>query len=157
MTRAFLGLGANLGDRLAGLQAAVDHLAATGGITVLASSDVYETAPIGPPQPDYLNAVVEIETTLEPRELLRRCLEIEAVLGRERGERWGARTIDIDLLRFDDLAMDEDDLVLPHPRMHERAFVLIPLADLTGAAAAAGVDPSGVRRWGQPLAVPSAS
>ncbi len=132
MTRAFLGLGSNLGDRLGNLTEAVNLLHARDGIEVVRSSRVYETAPVGPPQPDYLNAVVEIETTMPPRTLLRACLEVEHVLGRERAERWGPRVIDVDLLTYGDEEVDEPGLAVPHPRMHERGFVLIPLLELTG-------------------------
>jgi 2-amino-4-hydroxy-6-hydroxymethyldihydropteridine diphosphokinase len=129
--RAFLGLGSNLGDRPANLQAAVDRLGEREGIRVVRSSRVYETDPVGgPPQPAYLNAVIEIETELDPRELLTACLDVERDLGRVRSERWGPRTIDIDVLTFDRLTVDEPDLTVPHPRMHERGFVLAPLAEL---------------------------
>lgn len=84
----------------------------------------------GPEQPYFLNAVVEVGTELEPRDLLRACLEVEDRLGRVRGERWGPRAIDIDVLAYGDLDVDEPDLVIPHPRMHERAFVLVPLLEL---------------------------
>ncbi len=131
MTRAFLGLGSNLGDRLANLRAAVDALDAREGIQVVRSSRVYETDPVGPPQPDYLNAVIELETSLPPRTLLRACLEAELQLGRERSERWGPRTIDIDLLTYGNEEIDQPGLVVPHPRMHERGFVLAPLLELT--------------------------
>jgi 2-amino-4-hydroxy-6-hydroxymethyldihydropteridine diphosphokinase len=129
--QAFLALGSNLGDRLATLQGAVDRLDARPSIDVVRSSRVYETEPVGPPQPPYLNAVIEIRTELEPRELLNECLAIEGELGRVRAERWGPRTIDIDVLTYDEREIDEPDLEIPHPRMHERAFVLIPLTDLT--------------------------
>jgi 2-amino-4-hydroxy-6-hydroxymethyldihydropteridine diphosphokinase len=130
--RALLGLGSNLGDRLANLQAAVDLLDRRPGVRVLRSSRVYETDPVGgPPQPEYLNAVVETETSLEPRELLTACLDVEHELGRVRAEGWGPRTIDVDVLTFDERTIDEPDLVVPHPRMHERAFVLVPLTELT--------------------------
>lgn len=129
--RAVLGLGSNLGDRLANLQRATDVLGERPGVRVLRSSRVYETDPVGgPPQPDYLNAVVEIETSLEPRDLLTACLDVERELGRVRAERWGPRTIDVDLLIFDERTIDEPDLVVPHPRMLERAFVLVPLAEI---------------------------
>ena len=84
----------------------------------------------GPPQPDYLNAVIEVATDLSPAELLRTCLETEAELGRERRERWGPRAIDIDLLTYGDRDIDEPGLTVPHPRMHERAFVMVPLLEL---------------------------
>jgi 2-amino-4-hydroxy-6-hydroxymethyldihydropteridine diphosphokinase len=165
--RAFLGLGSNLGDRPANLQAAVDRLGEREGIRVARSSRVYETDPVGgPPQPAYLNAVIEVETELDPRELLTGCLDVERDLGRVRSERWGPRTIDIDVLTFDRLTVDEPDLTVPHPRMHERGFVLAPLAELdadpmlpegrrlaelrTGTGMLAGVRP-----FAPPLRVPS--
>jgi 2-amino-4-hydroxy-6-hydroxymethyldihydropteridine diphosphokinase len=128
--RAFLGVGSNLGDRLATLQSAADLLNATPGIRVVRSSRVYETAPVGPPQPDYLNAVLEVDTDLDPHALLRECLDVERRLGRERRERWGPRTIDVDVLTYSDSSIDEPGLRVPHPRMHERAFVLAPLLEL---------------------------
>jgi 2-amino-4-hydroxy-6-hydroxymethyldihydropteridine diphosphokinase len=129
-TRAYLGLGSNLGDRLANLQSAVDRLQRTHGVRVVRSSRVYETAPVGPPQPDYLNAVVEIDSDLDAGSLLEACLEVERTLGRVRTERWGPRTIDVDVLTFGEEAIDERGLTIPHPRMHERAFVLVPLLEL---------------------------
>lgn len=128
--RCFLSLGSNLGDRLFNLQHAVDRLASIDGIEVLRSSRIYETAPVGPSQPDYLNAVLEIATSLSPRELLSQCHRIEDELGRVRRERWGPRPVDIDILTFGDAEVEEPELVIPHPRMHERAFVLAPLAEL---------------------------
>jgi 2-amino-4-hydroxy-6-hydroxymethyldihydropteridine diphosphokinase len=128
--RAFLALGSNLGDRLANLQRAVGLLGATEGIRVVRSSRVYETEPVGPPQPDYLNAVVEVETTRSPRGLLEACLEVERAMGRVRRERWGPRVIDVDVLTYGREAVEEPGLVVPHPRMHERAFVLVPLLEL---------------------------
>lgn len=137
--RCYLGLGSNLGERLANLRRAVDLLGGSPGIRVLRSSRVYETDPVGPPQPDYLNAVVEVETTLPARELLRACLDVERELGRVRAERWGPRIVDVDVLTYGDETIDEPGLTVPHPRMHERDFVLVPLADLDpGAVAAAG-------------------
>jgi len=128
---AFLGLGSNLGDRLATLQHAVDLLDAEPGITVLASSRVWETDAVGgPPQPDYLNAVVRVETDLEPRALLDACQRVEAALGRVRHVRWGPRTVDIDIELYGDETVDEPDLTVPHPRMLERAFVILPLLEL---------------------------
>lgn len=128
--RAFLGLGSNLGDRSENLRRAVALLDARDGVRVVRTSSIYETEPVGPPQPDFLNAVAEIDTTLSPRALLEACLGVEAEMGRVRRERWGPRVIDVDLLLFDDQRIDEPDLVVPHPRMHERAFVLVPLAEL---------------------------
>jgi len=128
---AFLALGSNLGDRLATLQRAVELLDARDAIEVVRSSRVYETVPVGPPQPSYLNAVIEVRTRLEPRGLLEAGLSVEAELGRERLERWGPRTLDVDVLTYDDLEIREPDLEIPHPRMHERGFVLVPLGELT--------------------------
>jgi 2-amino-4-hydroxy-6-hydroxymethyldihydropteridine diphosphokinase len=128
---AYLGLGSNLGDRLANLRSAVDRLGEEEGIRVDASSRVWETAPVGgPEQPDYLNAVVRVETDLEPRDLLEVCRRIESALGRERAVRWGPRTIDVDVLLYDERTVDEPDLVVPHPRIAERAFVVLPLLEL---------------------------
>ncbi|MGH2659104.1 MAG: 2-amino-4-hydroxy-6-hydroxymethyldihydropteridine diphosphokinase [Actinomycetota bacterium] len=130
-TTAYLGLGSNLGDRLANLQRAVELLAAQPGLKVVRSSRVYETDPVGgPPQPDYLNAVVEVETSVSPRELLNVCMEVERGFGRVRDERWGPRTIDIDVLTYDEEEVDDPDLTVPHPRMHQRGFVLVPLIEL---------------------------
>jgi 2-amino-4-hydroxy-6-hydroxymethyldihydropteridine diphosphokinase len=139
--RAFLGLGSNLGDREAILRAAVAALE-----DVVAVSPVYETAPVGGPggQGPYLNAVVELDTRRSPRELLEVCRRAEAAAGRIREERWGARTLDVDVLLVGDLVVDEPDLVVPHPRLWERRFVLAPLADLAPeivpAAAVAAAD-----------------
>ena len=129
-TKAYLALGSNLGDRLENLREAVRLLDGTDGIDVVRSSRIYETDPVGPPQPAYLNAVVEIETTRSPRELLEAGSAVEDELGRVRAERWGPRTIDVDVLTYDELTVDEPDLTIPHPRMHERGFVLIPLGEL---------------------------
>jgi 2-amino-4-hydroxy-6-hydroxymethyldihydropteridine diphosphokinase len=131
--RAYLGLGSNVGDRAARLQVAVDELAARAG-RIVAISPVYETEPVGgPPQPDYLNAVVAVETALSPRELLRVAKELEAEAGREPPDpdgRWGPRPLDVDILMVGAERVDEPDLVVPHPRIHQRAFVLAPLADI---------------------------
>jgi 2-amino-4-hydroxy-6-hydroxymethyldihydropteridine diphosphokinase len=127
---AHLALGSNLGDRLETLRRAAALLHATEGVEVVRSSRVYETEPVGPPQPAYLNAVLEVRTTLGPRELLDACLAVEAELGRVRAERWGPRTIDVDVLSYDRRRLDEPGLRIPHPRMHERAFVLVPLLEL---------------------------
>ena len=130
-TVAFLGLGSNLGDRLTNLQGAVDLLHGEPGLRVVSSSRVWETAPVGgPPQPDYLNAVIRVETDLSARDLLDVARRVEERLGRVRKERWGARSIDIDVLLFGEETIDESDLVVPHPRLAERAFVLLPLLEL---------------------------
>lgn len=129
-TPAYLALGSNLGDRLELLREAVRRLGESEGIEVARSSRVFETEPVGPPQPAYLNAVIEVRTTLDPRQLLEACRAAEDELGRVRTERWGPRTIDVDILTFDDRTVDEPDLQIPHPRMHERGFVLVPLGEL---------------------------
>ena len=124
--RAFLGLGSNLGDREALLRRAVASLP-----DVVAVSPLYETEPVGgPEQGAFLNLVVELDTERSPRELLDLCQGLEADADRVRLERWGPRTLDADVLLVGDLAVDEPDLVVPHPRMWERRFVLAPLADL---------------------------
>jgi len=129
--RAYLALGSNLGDRLANLQLAVDALARVPEIQLVAASRVYETAPVGgPPQDPYLNAVVAIETNLDPYELLHRAQQIEALAHRERSERWGPRTLDVDILLLGDVRIASDELTIPHPRMWERGFVLAPLRDV---------------------------
>jgi 2-amino-4-hydroxy-6-hydroxymethyldihydropteridine diphosphokinase len=128
--RAFIGLGSNLGDRLANLQEAVLRLSKADGVRVTRVSRVYETAPVGPAQPDFLNAVAEVRTVISPRELLAASLRIEEEMGRVRQERWGPRVIDLDLLNYGRMKIDEQGLTVPHPRMHERAFVLLPLLEL---------------------------
>jgi 2-amino-4-hydroxy-6-hydroxymethyldihydropteridine diphosphokinase len=135
---AFIGLGSNLGDRLQNLQRAVSLLHEREAIDVVKSSRVYETDPVGPPQPDYLNAVVEVRTSLGPRELLDACLGIEHDMGRVRAERWGPRVIDLDLLTYDREDIDQPELQVPHPRTHERPFVLVPLLELTAEPHLAG-------------------
>ena len=127
MTRAFLALGSNLGDRRAFLREAVAALP-----DVVAVSQLYETAPVGGPdeQGPYLNLVVQLETDLSPRELLEACRARETAAGRVRVVRWGPRTLDVDVLWVDGIRVDEPDLVVPHPRMCERAFVMMPLRDL---------------------------
>ena len=130
-TRAYLALGSNLGDRIGHLQQAVDTLAATRNVSVVALSRVYETDPVGgPDQGRYLNAVVAIDTSLSPRELLAVGQRAESDARRVRGERWGPRTLDVDILLVGDAVTDDPDLVVPHPRMWERGFVLAPLNDV---------------------------
>ena len=125
--RAFVALGSNLGDRWAHLREAVAGLP-----DVVAVSPVYETEAVGGPagQPPYLNAVVELDTELSPRRLLEVARRLEEEAGRVRAERWGPRTLDVDVLLVGDLVVDEPDLQVPHPRLWQRAFVLVPLADL---------------------------
>jgi 2-amino-4-hydroxy-6-hydroxymethyldihydropteridine diphosphokinase len=130
-TRCALGLGSNLGDTKANLAEAVKQLAQTEGITLVSRSSDYQTPPWGPvPQDDFRNICVVVDTSLSPEELLKRCLDIENELGRVREVRWGPRTIDIDVLIYGLRTVSEADLEIPHPRMGERAFVLIPLAEI---------------------------
>jgi 2-amino-4-hydroxy-6-hydroxymethyldihydropteridine diphosphokinase len=140
--RVALALGSNLGDRLAHLQGAVDALAGTPGLDVLAVSPVYETDPVGgPEQSAYLNAVVLAGTVLAPRELLARAQQIEAAAARVRAERWGPRTLDVDILAYADVGSGDPALTLPHPRAHERAFVLAPWHDVDTTAVVPGRGP----------------
>lgn len=126
MTRAYVGVGANLGDRRATIEAAVAALPG-----VVAVSALRETEPVGVVgQQSFLNGAVALETELSPRELLQTLLEVERSLGRERRERWGPRTIDLDLLLYGEETIDEPGLTVPHPRLHERRFALEPLAEL---------------------------
>ena len=157
--RAYVSLGSNLGDSLQTLRQAAAALAGLGA--VVAASPVYETDPVGfKEQPAFLNAVVELDTTLEPLPLLDALLAIEADSGRERGIRFGPRTLDLDLIWYDGRRLENDRLTLPHPRAHEREFVLRPLADLapgidlrgeTVAARLERLEPQGVRATGIPL------
>jgi 2-amino-4-hydroxy-6-hydroxymethyldihydropteridine diphosphokinase len=155
--RIVLSLGSNLGDRLEMLQGAVDALADTPELTVLAVSPVYETDPVGgPDQPDYFNAVVVAEGPHPARTLLERALAIENAFDRIRDVRWGPRTLDVDVIAVGDLVVDEPDLQVPHPRAAERAFVLVPWLDVDAAAELPGsgpvaalleqLDSTGVRR-----------
>jgi 2-amino-4-hydroxy-6-hydroxymethyldihydropteridine diphosphokinase len=153
--RGYLGIGSNLGDRLAYLQFAVDELARRPGIHVVGVSRVYETEPVGgPPQDAYLNAVVAIETDLDPNELLHVCRLIEERAERVRVERWGPRTLDVDVLLLGSWRVDVFDLTLPHPRMWERGFVLAPLRDVAPELVAADATWEGVRPAGVALVIP---
>jgi len=130
-SRAFLSLGSNVGDRPAMLAAAREALAALPGTAVVAASGIYETAPRDyADQPEFLNQVVCLETALEPHDLLTQCQRIESEHGRVHGLRFGPRTLDIDILLFEDVELEEPDLMLPHPRMLSRAFVLVPLTEV---------------------------
>lgn len=129
-SRAFVGVGSNVGDRLATIRHAVTSLTESQGVDSLICSPLYETRPVGPVGPSlFLNAVIELQVHLSPRQLLRRLQEIEAALGR-RPPRSGPRPIDLDLLFFDDLVFQNGDLIVPHPRLTQREFVLRPLRDL---------------------------
>ena len=128
--RVAIALGSNLGDSRQILTSALETLNRFSSITVEAVSETYQTVAVGPPQPDYLNACALLSTDLEPQALLDTLLEVEAQFGRVRWERWGARLLDLDLLLFDDLVIEQPGLQIPHPRMVERAFVLVPLADV---------------------------
>jgi 2-amino-4-hydroxy-6-hydroxymethyldihydropteridine diphosphokinase len=128
---AYLGLGSNLGDRRQHLADAVRRLHAGPALQVVKVSSVYESSPVGvTAQPDFLNLVVQVATTHAPHELLAECQRIETDLGRVRHERWGPRTIDIDLLLYGDERINDEHLTMPHPRMRERSFALTPLAEV---------------------------
>ena len=164
--RAVLSAGSNLGDRLGTLQGCVHAISGLPETDVLAVSPVYETAPVGgPAQPDYLNAVLIVATGLTPQDLLAATQRIEAGFGRVRAERFGPRTLDIDIIGYDEQICDDPVLTLPHPRAYERAFVLAPWHDLDPAARLPGRGPvaallaalgqDGVRRQpGMTLEVP---
>jgi 2-amino-4-hydroxy-6-hydroxymethyldihydropteridine diphosphokinase len=152
-----LAVGANLGDRLGTLQGCVNAIGRLPDTDVLAISPVYQTAPVGgPPQPDYLNAVLTVSTGLGPRELLEAAHGIEAEFGRVREVRFGPRTLDIDIVSYAGQVSDDPVLTLPHPRAHERAFVLAPWLDVDPQATLpgrgrvrellAGLDTGGIRR-----------
>lgn len=159
---AHVALGSNLGDPIAQVRAGVRAIAALPGCRVLACSSLYRTPPWGHvEQPDFINAVVRIETSLEAFALLDALLSIERSAGRERTFRWGPRVLDLDLLLHGDTCIDDPRLVLPHPRMHERAFVMLPLAEidpflpLPGAGRAvdlaAALPDEGIERVGVPV------
>ena len=134
-----LSLGANIGDAAATLRSARDHLAADADIEIVATSTLYTTAPIGgPEQPDFTNAVMVIATDLSPMGLLSVIHRIEDLHDRQRTQRWGPRTLDIDIVTFDDEVLDDQDLTVPHPRAYERAFVLIPWLEVDDAAVLPG-------------------
>ena len=155
-TSATLGLGGNLGDVVGAFAYALARLKAAQGVGEVRGSSVYRTPPWGKvDQPDFLNMAALVETTLPARKLLDLCLEIERGMGRQRLERWGPRTLDVDILIYGDATIDEPDLKVPHPRMFERAFVLAPLAEIapglsvggrTIAQALEAVDRAGIER-----------
>jgi 2-amino-4-hydroxy-6-hydroxymethyldihydropteridine diphosphokinase len=130
---ACVGLGSNLGDPAEAVRDAVRRLRATPGVLAVAASPLYATDPVGvTDQPRFVNAAARVETTLAPEELLAALLAIERAMGRARGKRWGPRTIDLDLLLHGDLVIDRPGIAVPHPEMHRRAFVLVPLAEVAG-------------------------
>lgn len=147
MSKVVLGLGSNLGDRLENLRFAVDTLRRAPKTQVLAVSRVYETEPVGyAEQPDFLNAAVLLETDLSPKTVLGICLGIEAAAGRERTIKNGPRILDLDVLLYENVKSDSFELTLPHPRMLERAFVLLPLSDLFPSGRALGFHFGGTLR-----------
>jgi 2-amino-4-hydroxy-6-hydroxymethyldihydropteridine diphosphokinase len=143
MTRAYIGVGSNVGDRAAFCRRAIEALRTSPGISVTATSSLYETSPVGgPPQRSFVNLVAEIETERSARQLLELCKGIERRLGREPGDiRWGPRVADLDILTYGEDKVNEPDLEIPHPRLTERRFVLIPLVEINADAA----DPWGGR------------
>lgn len=131
MPTAFLSLGSNLGDRLANLKRAIEKIEEPSQIMVTKVSPVYETEPVGREnQGWFLNLVLQVETSLEPFALLERLSSIEDQMGRKREKRWDSRNIDLDILLYDTRMVDSERLTIPHPRMHERRFVLVPLAQI---------------------------
>lgn len=154
-----IALGSNLGDSQQILRAALAALHEPPTVELVAQSSVYQTVPIGPPQPDILNACALINTTLSPQHLLSRLLQIEQDFGRVRYQRWGPRTLDLDLIFYGQLCLTEANLHIPHPRLRERAFVLVPLAEIapdwldpiSGQSVQQlcnALDPAGVKRIG---------
>jgi len=140
VTDVTLGFGANLGDRLASLQQRIDIVCRDPAVEPIAVSSVYETDPVGgPEQPDFLNAVLRIRTTLDPIEVLALAQLAEVELARERSIRWGPRTLDVDIINYGDVTSDREALTLPHPRATQRAFVLLPLAEVAPDAILAGM------------------
>ena len=128
----FLGLGSNVGNREENIKTAIRNLSQNSNVTVIHSSSLYETEPVGyVEQASFLNAVVQIDSCLSPRNILTICQEIEAQMGRERIIHWGPRNIDIDLLSYDGIILNTADLILPHPFLAERRFVLVPLAEIS--------------------------
>lgn len=155
MNKAYLGLGANLGDKVASLQRAIAMVDAHDGCSISGISSIYITKPIGvKDQPDFANVVIEVNTSLDPYELLGLCNKIEDEIGRKRTIRWGPRVIDMDILLYDGVNIYDERLTIPHPRMMERAFVILPLAEIapdlvlpggiTARGAANNVDRAGI-------------
>lgn len=145
MRISYIGIGSNVGDRAGFCRSAVSALDAAAGVSVLATSSLYATAPLGgPPQRSFVNVAARIDTDLEPRALLETCQRIEQRLGREPSDiRWGPRVVDLDILLYDNEKISEPDLEIPHPRLRERRFVLVPLLE---------IDPGLADPWETPLA-----
>ena len=141
MIESFVGIGSNVGDRAHFARAAVEQLNSADGVEITATSSLYETSPIGgPPQRSYVNMVIRLRTSLDHRQLLELCQSVEQRLGREASDiRWGPRVVDLDILTFDNTKISEPDLEIPHPRMTQRRFVLIPLLE---------IDPDIADPWG---------
>lgn len=160
--RAFVAFGGNVGDARASIARAVEMFCDGETVRLLARSSDYRTPPWGvTDQPPFVNACIEIETALPPLDLLRRAHDVEHAFGRDRARetRWGPRPLDIDILTYGDIALDDPALTLPHPRLHERAFVLVPLAEIAPdaviagrpvAASLAGLDHAGIERLPAP-------
>jgi 2-amino-4-hydroxy-6-hydroxymethyldihydropteridine diphosphokinase len=159
MSQCAIALGSNLGDSLKTLESSLTVLNSTPGINLLAVSSWYQTKAIGPPQSDYLNGCATFNVQQTPEELLTLLQAIELQFGRVRNEKWGARTLDLDIILYDNLIINTPNLTIPHPRMHERAFVLFPLAEIAGdwqepksgkaiAKIAETIDTSGIKIYG---------
>jgi 2-amino-4-hydroxy-6-hydroxymethyldihydropteridine diphosphokinase len=131
LSTAYISIGSNLGDRLGYIREAIGRLEQSHEIEICQASSVYETEPVGrKEQPRFLNMVLQLRTSLDPLNLLEHLLGIEDQMGRKRDQAWGPRNIDLDLLLYDDVVINSDGLTLPHPRMHQRGFVLVPLAEI---------------------------
>ncbi|WP_225977369.1 2-amino-4-hydroxy-6-hydroxymethyldihydropteridine diphosphokinase [Nostoc sp. CENA543] len=128
--KSAIALGSNIGDSLTNLAAAIAELATIAGIELIAQSSWYRTKAVGPPQPDYINGCIILQVTMTPQQLIATLLATEQKFGRVRQERWGPRSLDLDILLYDDLIINAPNLQIPHPRMHERAFVLVPLTEI---------------------------
>lgn len=141
MTTAYIGIGSNVGERSDFCRSAVAALDNADAVRVTAASSLYETTPVGgPPQRSFINLVVRAETSLDPRELLGACKGVERALGREQSDiRWGPRVVDLDILTYGDMKISDADLEIPHPRMTQRRFVLVPLIE---------IDPDASDPWG---------
>lgn len=159
--RAYVGLGSNLGDRLANLAAAVGELRRR-GVEIIAASSVYETDPVGPPQPDFLNAVVAIDTELDQAAIVAELKAVEAAIGRQGRERWGPREIDLDLLLLGDLLQEQDGISVPHPEFTNRPFAMVPVLELDPdlelpsgepLTAFCEKDPPGIRHFADPSSI----